>query len=183
MSQQQTLSAAGSFPTPASSVSGHIPGISSTDDTENGDNSFGAKPAASAAANIAPSTAPTIGEQEVQQQGDYGRTDHNRQSGEPSSEDAKLQEVAKSQDGSEAHGKDVDAMDVDGDHNGVSSSVNDGRLNLDSLQENFTSAFHLCKSFKVSLNKKKKKKKLPLAVAAVAAWISRPRSLNIYCVS
>ncbi|KAJ6021222.1 hypothetical protein N7540_006726 [Penicillium herquei] len=113
VSQQPTMSATNSFPTPASSVSGHLAHAPSAEDADR-------KTFHSAMHD-------SISNTERQQPTKYTPTDHDRQN---QNTDPDV---------------DMDTMDLDKD---FSASRTDSRnLGLESLQNDFTSAFHLCKSF------------------------------------
>lgn len=122
-----------SFPTPASSVSGHAVNTTSIDDSDNVESSFGAEPAPNGPPDV---TAP-------RQQGEHRRTDHDRHL-EAHNPESGTYDSSNSFGGLGKGEKNVDAMDIEKDHT-VGSSLNND-LGLDSLQKNFTSAFHLCKS-------------------------------------
>ncbi|CAI7636869.1 unnamed protein product [Penicillium pancosmium] len=123
VSQQPTMSTTNSSPTPASSVSGQHVNATSGEDADH--KSF---------KSIAQDSARTA-ETSDHQKTEYRRTDHQRQ---PSMTDtgASVRDFAKEQ-------PDGDAMDVDNEPVVRSEAQN---LGLDSLQNDFTSAFHLCKS-------------------------------------
>ncbi|CEN59661.1 hypothetical protein ASPCAL02105 [Aspergillus calidoustus] len=118
-SQQPTVGVTNSFPTPASSV-----------DPDHIDKSFGAgiseTPAPSAAGASAGSA----------QQSEYRRTDHDRNFG-------TAQTGTGIRDFADCNTNKPDAMDVDTE---LSAHTNPGWPSLDSLQKDFSSAFHLCKS-------------------------------------
>ncbi|KAJ5221787.1 uncharacterized protein N7469_010674 [Penicillium citrinum] len=118
VSQQPTLSTTNSFPTPASSVSGQHANATSIDDA--GHQSF------NSTSNV------KISEQ---QNSGHRQTDHERQQS-TTGAGAGVRDFAKEQ-------TDGDAMDVDKEPVTRSDVQN---LGLDSLQNHFTSAFHLCKS-------------------------------------
>lgn len=135
-SQQPTISTTNSFPTPASSVSGHFMNSTTGDDTEHMDKLCGA-------GDKRPETtsAPDVNMTSIHQtEPEHRRTNHDRPSGaigtKGSSCDAAYEGSRQVKDG--------DAMDVDED--GKASSSSDAGLS--SLQKDFTSAFHLCKSCK-----------------------------------
>jgi len=127
VSQQPTMSTTNSFPTPASSVSGHLANATSAEDADH--KSF--IPGMQDSRNV-----------EGQQVTEHTRTDHDRQSPQTGPE-ADVRDFATGQ-----QAPDTDAMDVD------KESASRFDLGLDSLQNDFTSAFHLCKSCKnpLSLN-------------------------------
>ncbi|CAK43896.1 uncharacterized protein BO96DRAFT_421703 [Aspergillus niger CBS 101883] len=126
-SQQPTVGTANSFPTPASSVSGHFPGATSFDDPENTDKPMG-------------STVPDTGAQTANmnaaaiQQAEHRRTDHDRHT-----EGIKMEVGVR--DFAVNHGG--DAMDIDSE---APASSSRSEPSLESLQKNFSSAFHVCKS-------------------------------------
>lgn len=127
VSQQPTMSTTNSFPTPASSVSGQHVNATSGEDADH--KSFN---------SIAQDSARTA-ETSDHQKTEYRRTDHQRQSS-MTDTGASVRDFAKEQ-------PDGDAMDVDNEPVVRSEAQN---LGLDSLQNDFTSAFHLCKSCKNS---------------------------------
>lgn len=119
VSQQPAMSLTNSFPTPASSVSGHPANATSADDVDHKSFTTG----------MLDSTR-TMEDQEITE---HRQSDRDQPHGLAS--------------GSDQHTTDVDAMDVDK----VSAPRSESRgLGLDSLQKDFTSAFHLCKSCKSS---------------------------------
>ncbi|PWY80659.1 rox3 family protein [Aspergillus heteromorphus CBS 117.55] len=124
-SQQPTVGTANSFPTPASSVSGHIPNANSFDESEPADKPMGTEPGATTATMNAA----------AMQQAEHRRTDHDRDLG-------GMGPAIGVRDFADVNGE-SDAMDIDREapalslHNGPS---------LESLQKDFSSAFHLCKS-------------------------------------
>ncbi|KAL4811185.1 Rox3 mediator complex subunit-domain-containing protein [Aspergillus unguis] len=123
-SQQPTAGVTNSFPTPASSF-----------DPDHIDKSFGtgfSETGASSAA--ATSTAPI-------QQSEHRRTDHNRDT-EPTQAGTGVQDFA-SMSGDSAQPAHGDAMELDTE---TPSQTNASYPSLDSLQKDFSSAFHLCKS-------------------------------------
>ncbi|KAL4896723.1 Rox3 mediator complex subunit-domain-containing protein [Aspergillus ambiguus] len=124
-SQQPAVGMTNSFPTPASSVSGHFAGATSTDDSENTDNK-------TLGPDVGPaSTAPT---DTSMRQADQRPTNHDRQLGGLG--------VGTGSHGF-ANGPTYDgAMDID--QEAVTSSQH--QLSLDSLQKEFSSPFHLCKN-------------------------------------
>lgn len=129
VSQQPTLSSTTtSFPTPASSVSGHL--VDADKSTGTGMQESGSTAMADADAALTP-TPPQ-----------HTRTDHDRDMGgtDPGT--------------GVRNSANMDAMEIDNNDNsdssnngGAASSENNG-FNLDSLQREFTSAYHLCKSCK-----------------------------------
>ena len=129
VSQQPTLSTTNSFPTPASSVSGQHANATSIDDTDH--QSFNST-------SQGPTRSVKISEQQTSE---HRRTDHERQQS-ATGTGAGVRDFAKEQ-------TDGDAMDVDKEPVARSDVQN---LGLDSLQNHFTSAFHLCKSCKNSPN-------------------------------
>ncbi|CBF75621.1 uncharacterized protein ANIA_10436 [Aspergillus nidulans FGSC A4] len=122
-SQQPTAGATNSFPTPASSVGpDHMNKSFGTDFSETGaSNTTGA------------SAVPT-------QQSEHRRTDHNRDS-----KSARARQAVKDsqQLGESGHAPHGSAMDLDTER---PAQTNANWLSLDSLQKDFSSAFHLCKS-------------------------------------
>ncbi|EPS33624.1 hypothetical protein PDE_08586 [Penicillium oxalicum 114-2] len=125
-SQPPTLSATNSFPTPASSVSGHQAHANSSEGTDLKAPQTGTQAILSTMDNGA-----------QLQTADHTRLDHARPPASTSFAATGLHGVA-------AEGNsDPDAMDVDTEP----VSRDDARdLGLDSLQKNFHSAYHLCKS-------------------------------------
>ncbi|KAJ5637959.1 hypothetical protein N7490_007838 [Penicillium lividum] len=124
VSQQPTMSTTNSFPTPASSVSGHLANTTSAEDADH--KSF--SPGMQDSRNM-----------EGQQVTERTRTDHDRQSMTTGPE-AGVRDFAT---GPGQQPTDTDAMDVDKESAPRFDAHN---LGLDSLQNDFTSAFHLCKS-------------------------------------
>lgn len=132
-SQQPTMSTTNSFPTPASSVSGH-PANATSEDVDQGRKSFNMGIQDSAEnSGAAPAQQPT------QQPAQHRPTDHDRQSSQPQS----TNDFATGQG---QHSTDPDAMDVDTEPTRRADTLS---LDLDSLQKELTSAFHLCKSCKI----------------------------------
>ncbi|PYI30210.1 Rox3-domain-containing protein [Aspergillus indologenus CBS 114.80] len=128
-SQQPVVGgSANSFPTPASSVSGHIPGTTSFDEPDAPAKPMGSGPSEGGAISTGGAFATT-------QRAEHRRTDHDRQPG-GDSEGAVRDQAAT---GLPVHS---DAMDIDREVPGSS----DGSMSLESLQHDFSSAFHLCKS-------------------------------------
>ncbi|KAL2803048.1 Rox3 mediator complex subunit-domain-containing protein [Aspergillus granulosus] len=120
-SQQPTVGVTNSFPTPASSV-----------DPDHIDKSFGTGISETSAPPAAGASAVAV------QQSEYRRTDHDRnfrtaQAGIGVRDFANMN--------TDAHNP--DAMDVDTE---LSARTNTSWPSLDSLQKDFSSAFHLCKS-------------------------------------
>jgi hypothetical protein len=138
VSQQPTVSTTNSFPTPASSVN-----AASTEDADQKSFSPG----------IQEPTRNTEG-MSNQKSTEHRRTDHDRQ---PSATGAEA-EVRDFATGQGQQATDGDAMDLDKEPVSGPDAQN---LSLDSLQKDFTSAFHLCKSCKNSPS-------LPTAVNAAA---------------
>lgn len=128
VSQQPTMSMTNSFPTPASSVSGQQANATSGDDADH--KSFNHSTAQDSTRNV---------EISENQKTEHRRTDHERQHSMTGTE-AGVRDFAKVQ-------TDGDAMDVDKEPVARNEAQN---LGLESLQNNFTSAFHLCKSCKNS---------------------------------
>lgn len=144
VSQQPAVTTTSSFPTPASSVSGHLMGASSTDDLENAEKSFGQahEQNPEASSDVKGAAALSGG---IDQTG-HRRTDHDRQW---RGDDAGgVSEDVANMGGQDA-AKDPNAMEVD--EKGPASSSEEGEPSLASLQEDIGSAFHLCKTCKVSL--------------------------------
>lgn len=124
-SQQPTVGVTNSFPTPASSVSGHFTGATSVDDPDHADKS-------------GVSSTST-------QHAEHRRTDHDRHPG-----DAMMETGVR--DTTNSGGADLSrhgdgAMDIDSE---PAARSNPDEFSLDSLQKEFTSAYHLCKSCKNS---------------------------------
>ncbi|KAJ5281204.1 hypothetical protein N7478_006576 [Penicillium angulare] len=119
VSQQPTMSTTNSFPTPASSVSGHPTQPTSADDVDR--KSFN------------PGMQDTTRNMDSQQVSEHRRTDHERQ---PltSAPESEVRDFAT------GTATDSDAMDLDKDQ------PTNRNLGLESLQNDLTSAFHLCKS-------------------------------------
>lgn len=130
LSQQPTVSATNSFPTPASSVSGHPTNATSTEDTDHKISSTGMQDATK-----------HTEEKTDQYPAQHLRTEHDRQSLATTSEPGVQSLATETGQGL----PDVDAMDLDKEP--ISRAENRG-LGLDSLQKDFTSTFHLCKSCK-----------------------------------
>ncbi|GES60909.1 rox3 family protein [Aspergillus terreus] len=123
-SQQPAVGMTASFPTPASSVSGHFAGATSMDDSESTDN----KPLGSDAG--ATSTAPT---DPSLRQIEHRPTNHDRPLGGLDTDTGTSVAKAPAYDG---------AMDIDQD----TASTSQHQSSLDSLQKEFSSPFHLCKN-------------------------------------
>ncbi|ODM22721.1 hypothetical protein SI65_00310 [Aspergillus cristatus] len=127
VSQQPTLSSTTtSFPTPASSVSGHL--VDADKSTGTGMQESGSTVMADA--NVAPTQTPP----------EHTQTDHDRNMG-GADPGTGVRDSAN-----------MDAMEIDNNDNsgssnneGAASSENND-FSLDSLQREFTSAYHLCKS-------------------------------------
>lgn len=130
VSQQPTLSTTNSFPTPASSVSGHPVNAPSSEDSEHKSSSS--------------ETQDTSTTMEDQQGTEHRRTDHNRQKSTNTPELGARDSASKPNQRPTNDGDD-DAMDVDHEPAPKAGIRN---LGLDSLQDHFTSAFHICKSCK-----------------------------------
>ncbi|KAJ5679516.1 hypothetical protein N7462_007760 [Penicillium macrosclerotiorum] len=122
VSQQPTMSTTNSFPTPASSVSGHANAIS-VEDSERKSFTTGMQ-------DTVTSTRDAPNHQII----DDRRQEHNQQH---SSTRTGIRDFALSRVTA------MDAMDVDKE---PVSDVDSRNLGLESLQKEFTSAFHLCKS-------------------------------------
>ncbi|KAJ5570080.1 uncharacterized protein N7459_009510 [Penicillium hispanicum] len=121
VSQQPTVSMTNSFPTPASSVSGHQANATSMEDPDHKSLNTGKLESTQSTEVPSPTESRT----------EHRRTDHDRQ---PS---------VTGPEGTGQSATDVDAMDVDKAFSHRSDTRN---LGLESLQKDFTSAFHLCKS-------------------------------------
>ncbi|GLA75119.1 hypothetical protein AtubIFM55763_006382 [Aspergillus tubingensis] len=126
-SQQPTVGTANSFPTPASSVSGHFPGATSFDDSEHTDKPMGSA-VPDTGAQAANMNAAAI------QQAEHRRTDHDRHT-EGINMEVGVRDFAANNGG--------DAMDIDSE---APASSSRSEPSLESLQKNFSSAFHVCKS-------------------------------------
>lgn len=140
VSQQPTVSTTNSFPTPASSVSGHQANATSAEDTD-----------FKALHGGTQDSTRNMGDGSDYQTTEYRRTDHDRQALTTSSAAAGVRDFAT------GFNSDPDMMDLDKE---PASRGDTRNLGLDSLQKEFTSAFHLCKSCKNSLSL--------IAVAAMA---------------
>jgi hypothetical protein len=121
------MSTTNSFPTPASSVSGQPLNATSAEDTENGRKSL----------NMGENLG--AGPINPQQTTEHRRTDHDRQT------DGRTFDFATGQG---QHSVDPDAMDLDTEPTRRADTTSN--LDLESLQKELTSAFHLCKSCKIS---------------------------------
>lgn len=123
------MSTTNSFPTPASSVSGHHGNATSAEDMDLGGKTFSTGTHDSAA---------TSGAGPAQQSKQHRPTDHDRQSFQTDGANGFATGQAQ-------QSTDPDAMDVD------TKPTHQAELtfSLDSLQKELTSAFHLCKSCKV----------------------------------
>lgn len=123
------MSTTNSFPTPASSVGGHTVNVTSIEEAEH-------KPSTSGMQG----SAGLMEEGPVSRQAaEYRRTDHDRQP------PARSAEVGTRDFASEqGHAMDPDAMDIDSEPPALRN------LDLDTLQKELTSAFHLSKSCKKS---------------------------------
>ncbi|RAL17190.1 uncharacterized protein BO97DRAFT_1650 [Aspergillus homomorphus CBS 101889] len=120
-SQQPVVGvSANSFPTPASSVSGHVPGTTSLDEPDAQTKPMGSGSSNTSAFPVGTESATT-----------HRRTDHDRQPG------------GDSESAVRDHAAMGDAMDIDKEAPG---SSHEGSMSLESLQQDFSSAFHLCKS-------------------------------------
>ncbi|KAJ5168213.1 uncharacterized protein N7482_003807 [Penicillium canariense] len=126
VSQQPTMSTTNSFPTPESSVSGHLANATSAEDADHKPFHAGTQ-----------DSPRNMGDGSDHQATEHRRTDHDR---EPS---ATASAAAGVRDFATGLGQDMDAMDVDTERAPRGDTRN---LGLDSLQREFTSAFHLCKS-------------------------------------
>jgi len=149
VSQQPTLSMTNSFPTPASSVN-----AASMEDADHKSFSPGMQE-------------PSRNTSEVfnHQSTEHRRTDHDRQ---PSATGAEA-EVRDFATGQGQQASDGDAMDLDKESISGHETRN---LGLDSLQKDFTSAFHICKSCKNSPS-------LPTAVTMAALRLHYPGNQSL----
>jgi hypothetical protein len=136
VSQQPTMSTKNSFPTPASSVSGH-PVNATSEDVDQGRKSFNI-----GIQDSAENSGAGAAQQPAQQQTQHRPTDHDRQS----LQTDRTNDFAAGQG---QHSTDPDAMDVDTDPTRRGNTLS---LDLDSLQKELTSAFHLCKRCKIPQN-------------------------------
>ncbi|PYH91500.1 Rox3-domain-containing protein [Aspergillus ellipticus CBS 707.79] len=127
-SQQPTVGTANSFPTPASSVSGHIPGATSFDEPEHADKPMGVGLSETGATTATMNAA-------AMQQTEHRRTDHDRHLGGMGPE-------IGVRDFADMNGE-GDAMEIDREAPALSGHSGPS---LESLQKDFSSAFHLCKS-------------------------------------
>jgi hypothetical protein len=125
-SQQATLITTNSFPTPASSVSGHLMSATAPDDNEGMDKSGGDHTSHVYESDYKSSSYHTNDAMDTDQL-EYRRTDHDRQD----------------QNASSLAVKNEDTMDTD---QKLKSSVN---LSLETLQTDVGSPFHLCKNGKM----------------------------------
>lgn len=153
VSQQPTVSTANSFPTPASSISGHFINSTFTDDTEHVDKHGAGNQ------GLGATSAPDEKMESIHQtEQAHRRTDHDRDAG-PGTESGSTDY------GIQGTTKDGDAMDIDQGAPAPSSAES----SLDSLRKDFTSAFHLCKSCKNS----------PISIPCAPVEISHPRSVSL----
>ncbi|OQE43084.1 hypothetical protein PENCOP_c003G06540 [Penicillium coprophilum] len=126
-SQQPTMSTANSFPTPASSVSGHPANATSVDEVDQGRKPF----------NMGiEDSAENPGASPAQQPKQHRANNHDRQS-------LQTDSTNNFATGQGQHSTDPDVMDVDTEPTRQTDTLS---LSLDSLQKELTSAFHLCKS-------------------------------------
>ena len=118
-------------------------GFVSGDDVENGESKSSVIDNSTTASTTSAAPPP-----QQQQQEEHRPTDQDQQSRERTNAgfDTISRDFANSGEG---RGEEVDAMDVDEDGGAAKSAGNDP--SLDSLQKDFKSAFHLCKSCKASL--------------------------------
>lgn len=130
ISQQPTVSTTNSFPTPASSVSGHLANATSAEDTDS-----------QALQGETQDSSRRMGDGSDFQTTEYRRSDHDRQPLATSSAVDGVRDFAIGQT------SDPDAMDLD---KGPLSRGDTRNLGLDSLQKELPLAFHLCKSCKNS---------------------------------
>jgi hypothetical protein len=132
LSQPPTITTT-SFPTPASSVSGHLVSATSADDLDGADKSSSGWAAAqhSAASVNATNTADAmdVGQSE------HRRSDHDRQRSGDGATNMEGRSIVK----------DEDMMDVD---QKAGDSSNGADPSLESLQQDIGTAFHLCKTCK-----------------------------------
>ncbi|KAJ5544826.1 hypothetical protein N7461_007130 [Penicillium sp. DV-2018c] len=126
VSQHPTMSTTNSFPTPASSVSGHLVNATSTEDIHNGGKSFDLG---------AQGSAENSGAGPSQQSTQHSLADHDRQTFQPDGTHS-----FASAEGQPS--TNIDAMDVDTQPTRRADPLD---LSLDSLQKELTSAFHLCR--------------------------------------
>ena len=134
VSQQPTLATTNSFPTPTSSVSGQHSNALSIDDAEGVEKSAHL-PRSELERPIA-SNGNTRPDSMDIEHANYTRTDHDRHSGE-SKADATTNTASN-------------AMDLD---QGTTNPPDGGDFSLESLQRDMETAFHLCKTCKVSLRR------------------------------
>lgn len=139
-SQQPTVATTNSFPTPASSVSGQHSTAISTDDADGVEKSAHGIQRDSDRSRVTDGNA---GSDPMDiENSNFTRTDHDRDSGEGRANSAtSTEQLVK---------KDEDAMDMDRKPTNLPDS---GAFNLESLQKDMGSAFHLCKTCKVSLRR------------------------------
>ncbi|CAI7607913.1 unnamed protein product [Penicillium viridicatum] len=130
VSQQPTMSTTNSFPTPASSVSSH-PANATSEDVDQGRKSFNM-----GIQDSAENSGAAPAQQQTQQPTQHRPTDHDRQT-------LQTQSTNDFATGQGQHSTDPDAMDVDTEPTRRADTLG---LDLDSLQKELTSAFHLCKS-------------------------------------
>ncbi|KAL3464780.1 Rox3 mediator complex subunit-domain-containing protein, partial [Aspergillus heterothallicus] len=125
-SQQPAVGATNSFPTPASSV-----------DPDHIEKSFGPGISETPASSAPGASAPAA------QQSDHRRTDHDR-----TLEPAQIGTGVRDFANIHTDVYNTDAMDVDIE---LSAQTNSSWPSLDSLQKDFSSAFHLCKSSHIAI--------------------------------
>lgn len=136
-SQQPTVSATNSFPTPASSISGHQRNATPAEDSEAADKSW--------AQGTQLSTADRM---------DIDRTEHRRS-------DHDRDQISRAADvGGLPSSADADMMDID------SKAPRLDDPSIDALQKDLGTAFHLCKTGKVSLTQ----------ISFDCHWVASPRS-------
>lgn len=132
-SQQQTVATTNSFPTPASSVNGYLVGSASAEEPEHA-----SKPL-SVETRHAQAIARPDGTMDPSHQAEHRRTDHERQfaHGDYITDSDPVKRVSAG-----------DVMDVD---EGTVPSPGKRDAQLESLQKEFSSPFHLCRGCKGSL--------------------------------
>lgn len=156
-SQQQTVTATNSFPTPASSVNGYMVGGSAAA----GEPEHASKPVSGERRHVHAIAKPdsTI---DPSIQTEHRRTDHERQF----THDQK--DVLLPTSNSAGSVPDEDAMDVD---DRILSSSRNRNAQLESLQKEFSSPFHLCRGCKGSLSSSRFLTS-PLPITAATAHLS-----------
>ncbi|KAL1988295.1 hypothetical protein VTN96DRAFT_270 [Rasamsonia emersonii] len=130
LSQPPTVSTTNSFPTPASSVSGHLVSATSADDLDSADKSSSGWRHSGASMNATNTADPMdLGQSE------HRRSDHDRQW--PGADSGSTNMEGRPM----VH--DEDMMDVD---QKAGASTNRGDPSIESLQQDIGTAFHLCKT-------------------------------------